>query len=1063
MIIGGHSPTVAKPFVIQNVTYSSSGGVNADLNIIEDADTLSAATALTITPNLSVTEADDTLSSNSNLLIQASVSIIETADTLISTTGILIQSNLSVTEANDTLSANATTVNTITASLTITEASDILASTATLPIQTNLSVTEANDGLSASSALQVNSNLTITEASDSLAGNASVGISSSLSKVEANDTLNANSISLIQANLSIAEASDTLSATTTTIGAISATLSIVEANDTLLSVTNVIHTISFDLTETNDVILAVANLEIKSNISIVEANDSLASSALTGGSITANLNIIEGNDILVAIVSQKSVVCIYHSPIPEPVAQPIPADIPRVIINTAPPEPIKDEPILHASGKQLKPVDYDPWANLGMAGVEDKSGQSEHPLLKQLFGLGGEERYQLWPERMVRAGATAAGNVMSGQTPQWAVDPETGDVHTSPQMIEAGLDTAALAGTGGLAGTTEATLGSGPFLRPALKHNGIAIEAMKKPTFYSALEHGINKLPDEALTGEQWLNKIWEPETTKRVGIRDENNKVILDEKGQPKTKEVTVQGKSPLMGVKPEELQWTGLSDFLAENKGKPVTKEQIQQHLEQNKVELKEVSKGANPDLDRWKELDSMAVKTPAERSEYENLSRNSPNIGDTKYHGYQLPGGENYREMLMTLPNPTKQYNEFIDSMRAKYGQGGMSKLPLTEAERAQYNKVLSKAENAEDNPPYKSSHWDEPNILAHVRMNDRTIEGKKSLHVEEIQSDWHQQGREKGYKGPEPTAEQRAEINRKLMAGEKLTDFENVQLTHVGRVPDAPFKKTWHELALKRMLREAAEKGYDRLSWTPGEAQAARYDLSKSVDKLQYNPTTEKLLGHKGKSLVVDQTVSKDKLGDFVGKEAAKKLLENPTARVENPNNKGTFNHHLEGQDLKIGGEGMKGFYDKMIPNALEKMGKEHGVKVKQSGVEAGVTQVYKGPEYTTDTLRTKIGEFNRSNAPVSMANQTADIIKVMKTGTSFKDAIESHGSAALMEKLGGKRVDVPKQAPVHYIDIPQSLKDTVLRKGQPLFAAGVPLPLMPVDHDPWEKKNATKEK
>ena len=73
-----------------------------------------------------------------------------------------------------------------------------------------------------------------------------------------------------------------------------------------------------------------------------------------------------------------------------PIAQPIPADIPRVYIRPEPDViPTRDEPILHASGKQLKAVDHDPWANLGMAGVEDKSGQSEHPLLKQLFGLGG--------------------------------------------------------------------------------------------------------------------------------------------------------------------------------------------------------------------------------------------------------------------------------------------------------------------------------------------------------------------------------------------------------------------------------------------------------------------------------------------------------------------------------------------------------------------------------------------------------------------------------------------------------------------------------------------------
>ena len=52
--------------------------------------------------------------------------------------------------------------------------------------------------------------------------------------------------------------------------------------------------------------------------------------------------------------------------------------------------------------------------------------------------------------------------------------------------------------------------------------------------------------------------------------------------------------------------------------------------------------------------------------------------------------------------------------------------------------------------------------------------------------------------------------------------------------VTNTPDAPFKKNWHELALKRAIREAAENGYERLSWTPGEAQAARYDLSKQVN-------------------------------------------------------------------------------------------------------------------------------------------------------------------------------------------------------------------------------------
>jgi hypothetical protein len=49
------------------------------------------------------------------------------------------------------------------------------------------------------------------------------------------------------------------------------------------------------------------------------------------------------------------------------------------------------------------------------------------------------------------------------------------------------------------------------------------------------------------------------------------------------------------------------------------------------------------------------------------------------------------------------------------------------------------------------PYVSGHYrHHPNTLAHVRMSDREgANGEKLLHVEELQSDWHQQGRKRGY--------------------------------------------------------------------------------------------------------------------------------------------------------------------------------------------------------------------------------------------------------------------------------------------------------------------------
>jgi hypothetical protein len=52
----------------------------------------------------------------------------------------------------------------------------------------------------------------------------------------------------------------------------------------------------------------------------------------------------------------------------------------------------------------------------------------------------------------------------------------------------------------------------------------------------------------------------------------------------------------------------------------------------------------------------------------------------------------------------------------------------------------------------------------------------------------------------------------------------------EINAIGRsVPDAPFKKTWHELAFRRALRLAAEEGKDMVAWTSGDIQVVRYKL------------------------------------------------------------------------------------------------------------------------------------------------------------------------------------------------------------------------------------------
>ena len=114
---------------------------------------------------------------------------------------------------------------------------------------------------------------------------------------------------------------------------------------------------------------------------------------------------------------------------------------------------------------KLEEVPYDPW----LASPFSKGTKVGNKL------FGEDDRYQMWPEKLVRSGSTTAGDVLSGEVPQWEVDPVTGAVHTGSQMIERAQDMSALAGTGGMGGTGEAAgvaLGSAPLLRPALKFEG---------------------------------------------------------------------------------------------------------------------------------------------------------------------------------------------------------------------------------------------------------------------------------------------------------------------------------------------------------------------------------------------------------------------------------------------------------------------------------------------------------------------------------------------------------------------------------------------------------------
>jgi len=484
---------------------------------------------------------------------------------------------------------------------------------------------------------------------------------------------------------------------------------------------------------------------------------------------------------------------------------------------------------------------------------------------------------------------------------------------------------------------------------------------------------------------------------------------------------------------VKKEELQFTGLDEFLRDKPN--VTKQEVQDFLANNRVDVQEVTYGSQdfsklPDTQLQNEYVRVRGYKPVDNygdamSREEIISELSGAQADdlTKYSRYQLAGGENYREILLTLPTASDDAlkahraakSEALVNREKAYNvlntQGYTPTAKDYEAYNladAEWNRIQRIPAPTQSN--YISSHFDEPNILAHMRVNDRVdADGKKMLLVEEIQSDWHQAGRERGYKkqGDKQALEaeskaigdERNRLVKELSEQEKQNGFVSTEgqqqwdafkekenlfkqkyKDFSSQAPDAPFKDTWYQLALKRLTKYAADNGYERIGLTTGKQQASRFDLSKQVDEIavpmvnedgsrsvRIDPTS----GTSIKLMVDDKGIvigygagstqfSGKKLSEVIGKDIAEKVM------------KADADTKFTGLDLSVGGEGMKKYYDEIYPKFLDKYGKKYGASV-------GETQI------TTDYARDASGI--PAQRPSKETIRYLDITPQMKEGTS----------------------------------------------------------------------------
>jgi hypothetical protein len=294
-------------------------------------------------------------------------------------------------------------------------------------------------------------------------------------------------------------------------------------------------------------------------------------------------------------------------------------------------------------------------------------------------------------------------------------------------------------------------------------------------------------------------------------------------------------------------------------------------------------------------------------------------------TQYDDYQLPGGSNYREVLLKTPSFPESKNMQIMELESNIRRMDPADYPPGYVQNMIDGVAKLKAEKAAVGENYNSSHWrDDPNVLAHIRLSDRyagdtgkfAVEGtkngktrvlfstgingtqeqareaakrwqnegyqtninqvgggKKLLHVEEIQSDWHQSGRKKGYHDLDKLAQSRQEIDalkaehkrlgevkasaatpeeREAISEQRLAIMGKIRDATIlpsDHVPDAPFKKSWHELAMKHVLHHAAANGYDGVVITPGDEQAKRWNDEGL--RVQYDSKLPEFLNKFGK--------------------------------------------------------------------------------------------------------------------------------------------------------------------------------------------------------------------
>ena len=295
--------------------------------------------------------------------------------------------------------------------------------------------------------------------------------------------------------------------------------------------------------------------------------------------------------------------------------------------------------------------------------------------------------------------------------------------------------------------------------------------------------------------------------------------------------------------GVKDDELNE---ADFMRYFEGRPsITRKEVGEYFQSRAPEVKEHVRNELYSSQAW----SGDLEFPPALYSKHITPLRYPDINDSS---------SNYREIELLLPprvssatTSTARYDE-LNNIAARRNLTDAESDEMLAIEQAEWE-----GESGAAGEDFVGGHFPEKNLLVHLRMQDVPLDdkGKKALHVHEIQSDWGQRGKKRGFKekGRDYAAELQKlheEIreldnsNPKAAAGWSHGTYDLDEVASRGWVtqrikkhkriqeidkiiedslPTAPFvteTSKWTDLALKRALFETAKGGYEKIIFSRG---------------------------------------------------------------------------------------------------------------------------------------------------------------------------------------------------------------------------------------------------